>query len=227
MSQPCVQEYFAKGLPFWSQLSAQEQQLLCTSAVTVTYDKGVNLRSDNRDCIGILFIKSGQLRVYLLSEDGREVTLYRLFTGETCVLSASCILDAISFDVNIDTEEPTELIVLPLAAVRQLLEKNIYVKNWSYEMAAERFSDVMWAMQQVLFMSFDRRLAIFLCDELNKEGGDTIKMTQEQIAKFIGSAREVVSRMLKYFASEGLVQVVRGGVKILEKEKLRALCSKE
>ncbi len=78
----------------------------------------------------------------------------------------------------------------------------------------------MWAMQQILFMSFDKRLAIFLIDELAKTGGDTVRLTHEQIAKYMGSAREVVTRMLKYFANEGIVTLSRGAVTVTDREKL-------
>ncbi|MEG1868671.1 MAG: helix-turn-helix domain-containing protein, partial [Clostridiales bacterium] len=91
------------------------------------------------------------------------------------------------------------------------------------KLATTRFSQVMWAMQQILFMTMDKRLAIFLNDELLKTKGDTIKLTHEQIAKYMGSAREVVSRMLKYFAQEGMVELSRGGIKIIDHEKLKKL----
>jgi CRP/FNR family transcriptional regulator len=105
----------------------------------------------------------------------------------------------------------------------QLQDENVYVENFTLRVTAERFSEVMWAMEQILFMSFDRRLAIFLLDETAKTGADNVTMTHEQIARYVGSAREVVSRMLKYFAKEGLVAVHRGGVEILDKQKLRSL----
>jgi CRP/FNR family transcriptional regulator len=97
------------------------------------------------------------------------------------------------------------------------------VECWAYKLAAERFSDVMWAMQQVLFMSMDKRLAIFLWDEMTRTGEEVLKITHEQAARYVGSAREVVTRMLKYFASEGIVELSRGGIKILDKTKLRSL----
>jgi len=81
----------------------------------------------------------------------------------------------------------------------------------------------MWVMQQILFMSTDKRLAVFLTDEAARTGSSTIGLTHEQIAKYIGSAREVVSRMLKYFSTEGIVEVSRKGIKITDKEKLRQL----
>lgn len=90
-------------------------------------------------------------------------------------------------------------------------------------MATTRFSDVMWAMQQILFMGVDKRLAIFLWDETAKTGSNSIKMTHEQIARYMGSAREVVSRMLKYFAGEGIVALSRGEIRVMDKEKLSKL----
>ena len=102
-------------------------------------------------------------------------------------------------------------------------ERNPCIKIFALETAVGRFSDVMWVMQQILFMSMDRRLAIFLTDESARTGADTIALTHGQIARYMGSAREVVSRMLKYFANEGLVEVSRKGVKIVDKKRLRDL----
>lgn len=216
---PLFQEYF----PFWEHLSPHEQDLLCRHTMQAKYSKGSILHNGSDDCVGMILLKSGQLRTYLLSEDGREITLFRLSAGDPCILSASCVMDAITFDVFVQAEENSEALLIPSPIFHQLMEQNIYVENFIYKLIAARFSDVMWAMQQILFMSFDRRLAIFLIDELSKVDGDTIKLTHEQIARYIGSAREVVSRMLKYFAQEGMVELSRGGVRILDKQKLRAL----
>ena len=159
----------------------------------------------------------------MLSEEGRDVTLYRLFSGDICILSASCVLDAITFDVFIDAEEDTDVLLISSAAFHQIAEENIYVKCFGYELATTRFSDVMWAMQQILFMGVDKRLAIFLWDETAKTGSNSIKMTHEQIARYMGSAREVVSRMLKYFAGEGIVALSRGEIRVMDKEQLSKL----
>lgn len=167
--------------------------------------------------LGVFFIRSGCLRVYLLSEKGKDITLYRLYAGDMCMLSASCVLQSITFDVMIDAEEDSECYVISGPAFVSVSEANPKIKIFSLETAISRFSDVMWVMQQILFMSMDQRLAIFLSDESKRLGSDTIPFTHEQIAKYMGSAREVVTRMLKYFASEGLVEVSRGGVKILDK----------
>jgi len=150
------------------------------------------------------------LRTYILSEDGRDITLYRLGPDEICILSASCILENITFDVHIDAEKDCEVLLVKSSVFQQICNENIYAENFSYKSMIDRFSDVMWAMQQILFMSFDKRLTIFLLDEVARTGSNTIVMTHEQIAKYVGSAREVVSRMLKYFENEGYVNLSRG-----------------
>ena len=140
---------------------------------------------------------------------------------------ASCVMDAVNIDLYIDAEEDTEALCISAGIFRQLMQENVYVRCYAYQMTAERFSDTMWTMQQILFMSADRRLAIFLTDELAKTGGADLRMTHDQMAKYMGSAREVVSRMLKYFAQEGWVRLYRGGVQVLDKKKLQALARGE
>ena len=140
------------------------------------------------------------------------------------MLSASCVLESITFDVFIDAEEDSECVVVGGCAYANMSERISEVKIFALETAVSRFSDVMWVMQQILFMSFDKRLAIFLLDECSKNGSDNIKMTHEQIAKYMGSAREVVTRMLKYFVSEGLISASRSeGIKLIDKKALRNL----
>ncbi|MBU3819440.1 MAG: Crp/Fnr family transcriptional regulator [Candidatus Faecalibacterium intestinavium] len=213
----------ACGFPFWDQLTASQQESLCRSTRPVRYEKGAHIHSPTENCVGILLIRSGQLRAYLLSEDGRDVTLYRLFKGEVCILSASCVLEDVTFDVHIDAEEPVDAYCIGAGTFRGLMEQNVYVRCFAYQRITERFSDTMWAMQQILFMSADRRLAIFLTDELAKTGSLELRMTHDQIARYMGSAREVVSRLLKYFAQEGLVSLSRGGLTVLDKPRLQKL----
>ena len=216
------EEFYQKAFPFWDILSDADRRFICENSAKKKFAKGTNLHSGS-DCSGAFFVCSGSLRTYLLSEDGKDITLYRLHKGEMCMLSASCVLQAVTFDVAVDAEEDSECIVLSGAAFKQMSEKYPDIRIFALETAVSRFSDVMWVMQQILFMSMDRRLAIFLHDESVRISSDTISLTQEQIAKYIGSAREVVSRMLKYFANEGIVEVSRKGVRILDKTRLREL----
>lgn len=215
--------YIRSQLTFWDKINETEKELIINNISKVTYSKGYNLHSTDSECLGVLLIKNGALRVYILSEDGREVTLYRLSPGDVCVLSASCILNSITFDVHIDAEIDTDAYLVNIGAFSKLSSNNVYVENFAYKNTMERFSDVMWAMEQILFMSFDKRLAIFLLDETIKANSTDLHFTQEQIAKYIGSAREVVSRMLKVFQTNGILTQARGVIHIIDKDKLRNL----
>ncbi len=214
-----LQDFF----PFWKKLNGTQQEELCRNTYYKNYKKGSNIHGGSGECTGGIIVKSGCVRAYLLSEEGKEITLYRLYTDDICMLSASCVLDSITFDVFVDAEEDSECYIVNGKTFADLSKENVYVENYALNIAVNRFSDVMWVMQQILFMSFDKRLAIFLYDEMNKTKDMTIHLTQEQIAKYMGSAREVVSRMMKYFSSEGIAETIRGGVRIINKDKLRSL----
>ncbi len=216
-------DFIQHTLTFWDKLSPDDQSLVTENITTLQYAKGTHIHHSGLDCMGILMIKSGELRVYLLSEDGRDITLYRLYPGEACILSASCVLKNITFDVHIDAEQDSQLLLLNAKLFQQLYNKNIYVENFASKLTIQRFSDVMWAMQQILFMSFDKRLALFLLNESDKTKSNIIRLSHEQIAKYISSAREVVSRMLKYFSTEGIVKLSRGEVTLIDKAKLKHL----
>lgn len=220
-------DLYIRQLGFWPHLSTPEKALLNNNTRTVRYAAGAQVHQGTLDCIGVLLVKSGQLRVYSLSEDGRDVTLYRLFAGDVAILSASCVLEAVTFPVNIDAEEDTEVLRIDASTFRQLAQNNVYVRCFGYEKAAGRLSDMLWKMQQILFLSADKRLAIFLLEESEKTGSDTIHLTHEQIARYMGSAREVVSRLVKYFSQEGWVKSGRGHLTILDKEALATLSGKE
>ncbi|WP_040213189.1 Crp/Fnr family transcriptional regulator [Clostridium polynesiense] len=215
--------YLKEALTFWNHLTEKEQDLLVKNTVPVKYKKGAKIYSADNECSGMLLIKSGELRTYILSEEGREVTLYRLNDGEVCILSASCLLKNITFDVHIDAEKDSEVLLIDSLALSKLSSENPHVENFSLGITADKFSDVMWTMEQILFKSFDQRLAIFLLDEAYKNKRDILKLTHEQIAKYMGSAREVVSRMLNYFAKEGIVELNRGTIRLIDKGRLKEL----
>ena len=212
-----------RAFPFWETLTEEQRALLEQNTVPVSYAREEAIHHGSLDCIGVLLLQTGRMRVHLLSEDGRDVTLYRLQAGDVCLLTASCILREITFDVFVDAEEPCRAFLIPAPVFRRLTGESLPAQLFEYQLLAARFSDVMWAMQQILFLSFDKRLAIFLTDELARTGSRTVRMTHEQIARHTGSAREVVSRMLKYFETEGMVALSRGAVEITDPKRLRAL----
>jgi CRP/FNR family transcriptional regulator len=208
---------------FISRLSKAEQEELFANTSQISYKKGQNIHSAENDCIGVLLVKSGELRAYILSEGGKEATLYRLYPGDVCILSASCLMHNITFDVFIDAEIDSEILLVGAGVFAKLQDSSVYVENFALSVMVDKFSDVMWAMEQILFKSFDSRLATFLLDESAKRGSDRIDLTHEQIAKYMASAREVVSRMIKYFEKEKLVTLHRGGLTITDKAGLRKL----
>lgn len=210
-------------LPFWPQLTAAQQQRLLDNTAEVHYKKGEIVYGAGGDCLGLLMLCTGRLCTYLLSEEGREVALFALQAGEICLLSASCALSQITFDVFIEAEADTTALLTSPAAFSAVKEENIYVENFVYKQMAEHFSDVMWVMQQILFLGFDKRLAIFLLDTAAQTGSADLRMTHEQIAKYTGSAREVVTRMLQRFAAEGLVSLSRGVIHITDSARLRKM----
>ena len=222
MSRSMFEPVYKKIFPFWEEISESDREFICSNSLALTYPKGTVVK-DGDGCSGVIFVRNGCLRLYMLSDDGKEITLYRLHDGDMCMLSASCVLNTVTFDVFVDAEENSECYIISGPAFSTVAERNPRIKIFALETAVSRFSDVMWVMQQILFMSMDKRLAIFLTDESARTGSDTVTLTHEQIAKYIGSAREVVSRTLKYFAAEGIVELMRGGVKILDKSKLKKL----
>lgn len=212
-------------LDFWPHLTPEQVKMILDHTKLMHYAAGETIHSAEHECIGVLIVKSGELRTYMLSEEGRDITLYRLNGGKVCILSASCILHSITFDVYIDAEKGSDVLLLNASVFSNIASQNLYVENFALRAGVERFSDVMWAMEQILFMNFDRRLAIFLITETARIKSDNLPLTHEQIAKYMGSAREVVSRMLKHFSSEGIVSLYRGGVRILDRTKLKSLIS--
>lgn len=213
-------EVYKQHFPFWDKLSVEDKKYLCQHSSLEYFEKEQPVH-DNTGCTGLYIVKSGRLRLYMLSDEGKEITLYRLSEGDICMLSASCVLGSITFDVYIDAEEPSDCYMISGHAFNAVSERNLEVKNFALETAVQRFSDVMWIMQQIVFMSMDKRLAIFLLDECSAKGEAFISMTHEQIARHLGTAREVVTRLLRHLASDGVVEVTRKGINIVDKKKLR------
>lgn len=209
--------------PIWEQFSPAQQEKLSGSAVSRRVSKGTVLHDGSMDCTGLLLVKSGQLRAYILSEEGREITLYRLFDRDICLFSASCMLRSIQFEVTIEAEKDTELWLIPTEVYQEIMKESAPAANFTNELMASRFSEVMWLMEQILWKSFDKRLAEFLLAESALEGGGRLSITHEQIARHLGTAREVVTRMLRYFQGEGLVKLTRGAVEISDTNKLEQL----
>lgn len=209
--------------PQWEKLTHQQQQLVRAQTHSKRFARGQIVHQGHNDCSGLLLVRDGQLRVFIESAGGKEVTLYRLFNWDICLFSASCIMKNISFELHVQAERDSDVFIVPAALYESLMKESLPVADYTSQLMASRFSDVMWMMEQILFTSFDSRLSAFLLEQSEIEGSPSLTMTHEEIARHLGSAREVVSRMLKYFADDGLVQLSRGHVTLLDPKRLRAL----
>ena len=213
------QDYF----PIWDQLHTHQQNRLLDGLVFQTVKRGTILHDGSTDCTGLYLIRTGQLRAYVLSEEGREITIYRLFDRDLCLFSASRIIQSIQFDVTIQAEKDTELWGISPEVYRDLMAESTAVANYTNELIASRFSEVMWRMEQLMWKRMDQRVASFLLQESSIEGTHELKITHEIIANHLGSHREVITRMLRDFQSEGMVRLSRGMVTILDADRLEAL----
>lgn len=214
---------FENYFPVWSKLTADQQEKLRSQITYRQVEKGTVLHNGSLDCTGVFLIESGQLRAYILSEEGREITVYRLFDRDMCLFSASCMMRSIQFEIIIEAEKATRLWLIPVDAYRSVMEDSAPLANYTNEVMASRFSDVMWLIEQVLWKSLDKRLAAFLLEEAAIEGTLSLKITHESIANHLGSHREVITRMLRYFQSEEMVRLSRGCVMLVDEAKLRQL----
>ena len=219
-------QLLATHFPAWDKLSTKQQQILCQNATLLNAPKNSSLNTSIEGCSGVLIIKAGTLRAYTLSEEGREITFYRLQTGDICLLSASCVLPDITLDIFIESLSDCDLIQIPPCVFAKIMRENIYLENLTYKLSTKRLCAVICAMQQMMFTSFDKRLASFLLTESTSSSNNEIAMTHEQIAKLLGTAREVVSRMLKSFAKKNYVKLTRGKVTILNQQALKQILHK-
>ena len=218
-----LEQALEEMLPFWNELQNEQKAMLIQSAIDKKFDRGTILHAGGEDCVGLFLIRSGRIRAYIMTKEGKEITLFRLVDKELCIFSASCMMRNINFDIWISAETDVEAILIPSSIYSQLAENNIAVSHFTNEIMNSRMSDVMWVLEQILFMSFDKRLANFLIEQSELENTDTLKITHEQIANHLGSAREVVTRMMKYFSEEKFIQLKRGSIKIIDKEGLKKL----
>lgn len=215
---------FQNYFPVWDKLTADQQKQMLDSLISRSVSKGTVVHNGSEECTGLLLVKSGQIRAYILSDEGREITIYRLFDGDMCMLSAYCIMPSIQFDVILQAEKDTELWIIPPHVYKSIIEESAPVSNYTTELMATRFSDVMWLMEQVMWNSLDSRVAAFLLEESAIEGDSRLKITHETIANHLGTHREVITRMLRYFQNEGMVKLSRGTIELTDASKLRALC---
>ena len=215
---------FQNYFPVWNKLTPEQQKHIASVVEHRSVKKGTFIHDSSADCLGLVMVRSGQLRAYILSEDGREITFGRLFDYDVSLLSASCVLPDLQFNVMIEAEKDTEFWSIPACLFKNLMEESLAVANYARTLLSGNFSELMWLMEQIMWKSLDKRLAAFLLEEVSIEGVQKLKITHEAIANHLGSHREVITRMLRYFQNEGMVHLSRGAIEIVDPDKLEALC---
>ena len=213
---------YLSQLPFYEHLTNQQKEQMESVSYVAQFKKGQIIHDQGSDCLGMIMLLEGELRTFMISEEGREITLYRLEPEDVDILSAACVVNQITFDTQMVAVK-VSLLVIPAIHMSHWKEENIYIRSYVYELATDRFSDVMWMIQQTLFLRVDQRIAIYLLDEVNKNHSLEVKTTQEEIALEINSAREVVTRMIKTMVKEGWVKTKRGSFTILDKKALQKI----
>ena len=214
---------FSDYIPFWNKLTPAQRDSIAQVIQKCSVTKGTRIHDSSAECLGLVVVQTGQLRAYILSEDGREVTVSRLFDHDASLLSASCALPDLQLNIMIEAEKDTVLWSIPACLFKNLSEESLAVSIYSRNLISSNYSELTWLMEQIMWKSFDKRLAAFLLEESAIEGSPVLKLTHEKIAGHMGTAREVVTRMLRYFAGEGMVRLTRGEIEILDEEKLQAL----
>ncbi len=215
---------FSEYLPIWDKLTPAQKEMIAGVVEHRIVKKGTRIHDSSAECIGLVMVRSGQLRAYILSEDGREITISRLFEYDVSLLSASCVMPDMQFTVMIEAEKDTEFWSIPACLFKNLVDESLAVSNYSRSLLSSNFSELMWLMEQIMWKSFDKRLAAFLLEEAAIEETTLLKITHEKIASHMGTAREVVTRMLRYFQGEGMVRLTRGSIELTDEKKLRTLC---
>ena len=214
---------FQEYLPFWDKLTGEQQQRIAGVIVRHQVEKGQRIHDSSADCLGLVVVKTGQLRTYILSDEGREITIGRLFDYDLSLLSASCVMPDMQLNVMIEAEKDTALWSIPACLFKNLMDESLAVANYARNLLSSNFTDLMWLMEQIMWKSFDKRLAAFLLEEAQVEDSNMLNITHEKIASHLGTAREVVTRMLRYFQSEGMVKLTRGAIELTDEAKLTAL----
>lgn len=211
------------ALPFYQHLSDSERAETEQRAQTKSFREGDVLHDHHAECLGMVTVLRGRTRVTMQSDDGREITIYSMEPGDTDILSASCVINQITFDSMMVADTDCEVLIIPAAVVSRLEKENIYLHSYIYELTAQRFSDAMWTMQQILFLRMDQRVASGLLDEYARTDDVHIHLTQEKLARQISSSREVVTRVLKRMEKDRLLEVNRGCIELLDTDGLEKL----
>ena len=205
---------------FYALLTPEQRELADRSVQRADYAKGQVVHRHGDACVGVILVREGSLRVDVLSEEGREITLFQAEPGDCCVLSAACVLHSLDLESQVTAETATQVDILPAASLARLMRENKELEREIFKQATEQYAHALRTMERIVFFSLEKRLAFFLKEESVRRGSLSFRVTHESIARCIGSSREVVTRMLNQFAGRGMVTLGRGTVTVIDRAAL-------
>jgi len=186
-------------------------------------DKGSYVFRENEGCGRIGFVVDGSIKVFKDHSSGRAITLYRLGPGDSCILSMSCAMSNPIHQASAIVEEDARVVTVTTDEFRKLMERSHDARDYVFGLFATRLTDVLMLLEEVVFQRMDERLAAILIENAARHQSDIVNATHEQLAEEAGTAREVVTRVLREFSANGWVEVGRGKVKILDRKGLSAV----
>lgn len=216
--------YLKNNLPFFKNLSKKEIEKLLDSSYLEQYKQGELIHSKDKSCTGIVLVLDGQLKSFMSAISGKEITLFRLFEFDICMLSSSCVYQNLSYDINLQAEKDSSVIIIDSNFFKDLSSTNSSIQKFFLELTQNKLSEVMWVIEQVVFFNLEYRVANYLINQYYLDNSINIYTTHETIANNLGSAREVISRILKRLEKNNLLKIGRGYITITDIKGLKSLC---
>lgn len=217
-----LKEYLVR-LPFWEKLSDNEQRFMEQKIHTHCFQAGSHICIPDYICLAIM---QGEIRIYGLSDEGREISLTRLYPENVGVLNTSIMFKQSPDEFAAVAMKDCELLIMDLTSFKKMVDSNIYVRCFWFEVEAKSYSDAMNSYKRALLVSIDRRVASYLVDSCEQQGTLTLKVTANDIATEINSVREVVTRMLTRFKKEEMIEVSRGCIKVINMARLKRIADR-
>ncbi len=199
----------------------QNYKEFLNEAIPIQLRKGDYICQQDNDCTHLALLMSGTVRIYKLAETGREITLYRIEAGQSCILTASCIQSNNPFPAFAVCDDSIEAILIPSHCLQKWLAESTTWRHYIFGLISQRMSSVISLVEEVAFRKLDQRIARLLIQYQNKSASSNINVTHQKIALELGTSREVVSRILMDFQSLGLVRLVRGSITVLNHEEMK------
>jgi CRP/FNR family transcriptional regulator len=209
-------ERLLQQYPLLRELPATERDSLLASANVMQVPAGTVVFDENQPCQGFPLLLSGSIRVIKAAPNGRELQLYRVVSGESCILTSSCLLGHTRYQARGIAEQALEIVLLPATSFHVLFGKNEAFRNYVFHLFSERITDLMQLVSAVAFQKLDQRLARLL---INKPS--PLCTTHQALADELGCAREIVSRLLKGFAEQGWVKLGREQIEVTDAASLK------